>query len=379
MAERFIGESIGKLGFGFMRVPLKDGEFDYDQTCKMVDRFQESGYSLYHTAWAYEGDEEFLGETVVKRYPRDQFQIADNLPVHVISDPTQVEPMFKQSLERLGVDYIDFFLLHMLRLPLSELCEQTGAWQFLSDMKAAGKIKHIGFSFHDSPANLDAILTKHPETDFVQLQINYADWGDFAKACYDVAWVKHKKPIMIMEPVKGGILASDIPAISDEFKKLNPNASNASWAMRFVLGLEGLITAFSGMSSLEQMEDNITTTKNYKPFSPEEEAAVWKVAENLKTAAGYQCTSCRYCVPLCPAKIRINDMIQCINDVDTFNQPGKGKHHYDFITGHEIKGGKPGDCVECGECEGHCPQHLPIIELMKKADDMFENMVIDQA
>jgi predicted aldo/keto reductase-like oxidoreductase len=275
MSDRYLGESTPKLGFGYMRVPIKpkkgsnwtEGnlDFDYDKTCEMTDYFMKNGFNTYHTAWAYENNEEFLRETLVKRYPRDSFQIADNLPVHIISDPEQVEPMFKQSLERLGVDYIDFFLLHMLRLPLSEMCEKTGVWKFMSDMKAAGKVKHIGFSFHDSPDNLDKILTAHPEVEFVQLQINYADWDAFARANYEIAWKKHHKPVMIMEPVKGGILASDIPAISDVFKKIHPDASNASWALRWVLQLDGLITVFSGMSSFEQMEDNVRTAKISSP------------------------------------------------------------------------------------------------------------------
>jgi predicted aldo/keto reductase-like oxidoreductase len=382
MAERYLGESTCKLGFGFMRVPMKDGKMDYEQTCQMVDKFQEAGGTLYHTAWAYEGNEEFLGETLVKRYPRESFQIADNLPVHVIRDFNQIEPMFQESLDRLGVDYIDYFLLHMLRLQLSDICEETGAWKFISDMKAAGKVKHIGFSFHDAPQQLDTILTRHPEVDFVQLQINYADWDTEmpnSKECYEIAWKKHKKPVMIMEPVKGGILAADVPAFNEPFQKVHPDWSNSSWALRYVLGLDGLISAFSGMSSLAQMEDNLKTLKDFKPLNEVEMAAIQQATENLRSIERYECTSCRYCVPLCPQKIRINDMIDCINDVVTFNQPGKGKHHYDFITGHEIKGGKPGTCIECGECEDHCPQHLPIIELMHKAQDMFEDMVIDQA
>ena len=394
MAERYIGENTPKLGFGFMRVPIKpkkgsnwtEGtlDFDYEKTCEMVDYFMANGFNTYHTAWAYEGNEEFLRETVVKRYPRDSFEIVDNLPVHVIDDPAMVAPTFQESLEHLGVDCIDYLLLHMLNQRLSERCEKTGVWDFVSKMKAEGKVKHIGFSFHDTPEQLDAVLTNHPEVDVVQLQINYADWETempAARRCYEIAWLKHKKPFFIMEPVKGGILGADVDVMREVFEKINPGDSNARWALRFVLGLDGLISAFSGMSSMDQMIDNVETAKNYKPLSDEEKKALDEVTEKLKKVEAYQCTHCRYCIPLCPMEISCCDMIDCVNDAVTYKLIGKAKHHYDFITGHEIGRGKPGTCVECGACEGHCPQHLPISKIMLQAHELFEDpdLVVDQA
>ena len=393
MAERYLGESNPKLGFGYMRVPIipQKGanwtqgnlEYDYDTVCKMVDYFMENGFNTFHTAWAYEKNEEFLKKTLVDRYPRDSYIIVDNLPVHIIEDAKMVEPLFYEMLEHLGVEYIDYLLFHMMRLNTSERCEHTGAWDFVKKMKAEGKVKHIGFSFHDSPENLDKILTAHPEVDVVQLQINYADWETISpnsKGCYEVGWLKHKKPFFVMEPVKGGILSADVPAITDVFSKINDD-TNAAWAVRWVLQLDGLISLFSGMTTMEQMVDNVKTVKENKPLTEEEKAAYVQVVDNLKKNTAYQCTHCRYCVPLCPMHISCCDMIDCVNDADTYKLLGKGKHHYDFMTGPEKKFGKPATCIQCGACEGHCPQHLPIIKIMARCAEIYDdpNLVVDQA
>lgn len=393
MSDRYLGETNPKLGFGYMRVPVvpKKGanwtkgnmEYDYDTVCKMVDHFIASGFNTFHTAWAYEGSERFLKETVLDRYPREKIIIVDNLPVHIITDPRQVEPKFYEMLDHLQTDYIDYLLFHMLRLHNSEMCEKTGAWDFVRKMKAEGKIRHIGFSFHDSAENLDKILTAHPEVDVVQLQINYADWDTISpdsRGCYEVAWKKHRKPFFVMEPVKGGILGADTPAISDVFRKINNN-SNASWALRWVLQLEGLISVFSGMTTMEQMIDNCNTVNNNRPLTEEEKAAYDEVIENLRKNTAYQCTHCRYCVPLCPMHISCCDMIDCVNDADTYGLIGKGKHHYDFMTGPEKNFGKPATCIQCGRCEGHCPQHLPIIQIMKRCAEIYDDpdLVVSQA
>jgi predicted aldo/keto reductase-like oxidoreductase len=393
MAEKYLGESLPKLGFGFMRVPIipKKGtdwttgtvEFDEKKIIEMVDYYMESGYNVFHTAWAYEGNEACLGRTLVARYPRDKFVIVDNLPVHVIDDPAQVVPMFEETLKNLQTDYVDYLFLHMLNPFLSERCEKTGVWDFIKRMKEEGKAKHIGFSFHSTAKDLDDILTKHPEVEAVQLQINYFDWisdTPDGKGCYDVAWGKHHKSIFVMEPVKGGILGADVPAMNDVFKKIHPEDSNASWAIRWILQLEGLATAFSGMSSLEQVKDNVRVANEKRPLTEVELKAYDEVIANLKKNEAYPCTHCRYCIPLCPMHISCCDMIDCVNDWVTYKLMGKAKHHYDFITGHEIGAGKPATCVECGACEGHCPQHLPIMKIMKEAAEIFDDpdLVVDQ-
>ena len=393
MTERYLGENNPKLGFGFMRVPVipQKGanwtkgtmEYDYETVKQMVDYFMENGFNTFHTAWAYENNEAFLKKVLIDRYPRDSYIIVDNLPVHIIKDARMVEPLFYEMLEHLGVDRIDYVLFHMMRLTTSEMCEKTGAWDFIKRMRDEGKVGHIGFSFHDSAENLDKILTAHPEVEVVQLQINYADWDTISpdsRGCYEVAWKKHHKPFFVMEPVKGGILSADVPAISDVFGKLG-NETNASWAVRWVQQLDGLITMFSGMTTMEQMADNVKTVKDRRPLTAAELDAYAQVVENLKKSTAYQCTHCRYCVPLCPMHISCCDMVDCVNDADTYHLIGKGKHHYDFMTGPEKNFTKPAACIRCGNCESHCPQHLPLIRIMARCAEIYDdpNLTVDQA
>lgn len=254
MPDQYLGENIKKLGFGLMRLPMKDGETDIEQIKKMVDAVMDKGFTYFDTAYVYHSgkSEVALREVVVKRYPRESFQCATKLPILDLKEPVEMAPVFQTSLERAGLEYFDFYLLHALNKDGAKKAEDWGAWELLKSWKEQGKIKHMGFSFHDDAATLDDILTKHPEAKFVQLQINYADWdsdGVQSRKCYETAR-RHGKPVIIMEPIKGGALATMTPEVQKIFKDADPEASAASWTMRFCASLEGLVTVLSGMRAM---------------------------------------------------------------------------------------------------------------------------------
>lgn len=254
-------KNIKKLGFGLMRLPQKDEKIDVEQTKIMVDKFLEAGFTYFDTAWAYAGSEDAIRQALVERYPRERFQLATKNAAW-INCKTREEAIaqFETSLKQTGAGYFDFYLLHNLGEGRTKFFDDFDMWNWILEMKKQGKIKHAGFSFHSTPKELDEILTKHPEMEFVQLQINYADWENPAiqsKACYEVAR-KHGKPVIIMEPVKGGMLANPPEKVKEVFEKANPNESIASWAIKFAANLDGVITVLSGMSNIEQMEDNLS-------------------------------------------------------------------------------------------------------------------------
>ena len=257
-------DKIGKLGFGYMRLPRVDGEFDYTQINKMADTFLESGGTYFDAAYVYEGAEIAFRESVVKRHPRESFTIATKLPLNLVKPDNSMEDIFNTSLERLGTDYVDFYLLHGINSGANKVAEELGAWDFVADLKAQGKIRHIGFSFHGHCEDLDEILTKHPETEFVMLQINYFDWDRKemnARRLHEIG-LKHNVPMVAMEPLFGGKLASESSPIADILKKANSDVSLASWAVRFTAQLDGIFVTLSGMSTYEQVLDNIKTFEN---------------------------------------------------------------------------------------------------------------------
>ena len=271
----YLGEKIKKLGFGLMRLPQKDGKIDIEQTKVMVDKFLDAGFTYFDTAWAYAGSEDAIRQALVERYPRERFQLATKNAAW-INCKTREEAIaqFDTSLKQTGAGYFDFYLLHNLGESRTKAFDDFDMWSWIQDMKEQGKIKHIGFSFHSTPEELEEILNKHPEMEFVQLQINYADWENPAiksRECYEVAR-KHGKPVIIMEPVKGGMLANPPEQVQEAFKQANPNTSIASWAIKFAASLDGVITVLSGMSNIEQMEDNISYMKDFTKLSDDEEA-----------------------------------------------------------------------------------------------------------
>ena len=365
-------EKISKLGFGYMRLPRKGDGFDMELINKMADAYIESGGTYFDAAFVYDGAEVALRESVIKRYPRDSVKIATKLNLHFVADPLKYAEQFETSLERLGTDYVDFYLLHGMNAESSKKAEEIGAWDFMSELKKAGRIRHIGFSFHAPPEDLDDILSRHPETEFVQLQINYLDWDDAkvqSRGQYEVAR-KYGVPIIIMEPIKGGLLTGDTSPIKGLLNEANPNASMASWALRFAAQLEGVMVTLSGMSNFEQLADNIATFADFKPLSDEEQAVLVKAIGVFNAVPRVACTACRYCVNDCPSKIEIPTLIDIYNNYLIYSTTNNLDHGYWMWTRN---GGKAGDCISCRVCEGICPQKLEISDTMAKISALFDH------
>ena len=372
MTEKYLGESIGKLGFGFMRLPTADGlEIDINLLKRMIDIYLDAGFSYFDTAYVYTGSEEALREALVSRHRRDRFTVTTKMHAFSAESKEDMQDMFDTSMERLGLDYLDFYLLHGLSLGVCEKMEQLGGWEFVQQLKAQGRIGHYGFSFHDTPEHLDEILTRHPDTELVQLQINYLDWDNpevQSRRLYETVR-RHNKPFTIMGPNKGGLLAGDNSLAEDMLRKVNPDASAASWAVRFAASLEGLITMLSGMGSIEQLEDNIRTIQNLKPLTDSEMETLRNVAESLLKMPTIPCTGCKYCIDACPQKLRIPNLIVLYNEYLTYRQKRSIGYPFDEAT----EGGHlPSTCTACRSCEKHCPQHIEISDVMSKTAGVFE-------
>lgn len=352
-----------KLGFGLMRLPKKDGRIDVEQVKKMVDLFIEAGGTYFDTAFAYEGSEEAVREALIERYPRDSFTLATKLICSSdINDEQSAKDEFYTSLRRTNARYFDYYLLHAIQRSNYEKYDRFHLWDFVEDLKKQGLVKHYGISFHGDLELLEELLIKHPGIEFVQLQINYADWenpGVNSKANYELAR-KYGKDVIVMEPIKGGILANPIDDVKKILKDANPEVSYSSWALRFVNELDGLISILSGMSSIEQMEDNLKTMVNCKPLSEDEKKTIELAQKAINEFKAISCTACHYCTKGCPMNIPIPDIFTVYNrkkDSPEF----RTKREYVNVT---INKGKASDCIKCGQCESSCPQHLKIIELL---------------
>lgn len=353
------------LGFGLMRLPKKeDGEFDLDQIIKMVDLFIEKGGKYFDTAFAYPGSEEVIKKALIDRYNREDFLLATKLICSPeINDEESAKNEFYTSLQRTGAKYFDYYLLHAIQRSNVNKYEEFHLWDFVEELKQKNLIKHIGFSFHGDPELLEELLIKHPNVEFVQLQINYADWenpGVYSKENYELCLKYHKK-VIIMEPVKGGILADPLAEIKDLFDSYNPNLSYSSWAIRYVRRLDNIIAILSGMSNFKQMEDNLKTME-FNPLNDEELDIINKAQDILNKDKAIPCTNCRYCTKGCPMNIPIPDIFKVYNRKNG-SPEFRTKREYVNVT---INKGKASDCIQCGQCEDICPQQLPIIELLAK-------------
>ena len=365
-----LGEDIKKLGFGLMRLPkIKDSEtIDIEHVKKMVDEFLSAGFTYFDTAWAYPGSEEAIREALVKRYPREKFQLATKNAAW-INCKTKEDAInqYETSLKQTGAGYIDFYLLHNLGDARTLPFEEYDLWNYFLNEKAKGKIKHLGFSFHSTPEQLEEILKKHPEAEFVQLQNNYADWESHSiksRECYEMAR-KYNKPVIIMEPVKGGMLANPPESVAKVLKDAEPNSSYASWAIKFAASLDGVITVLSGMSNIEQMRDNLNFMKDFKKLSDDEQKIIIKAREELNKIPIIPCTSCNYCAKVCPKNIGISVSFNAMNLLTLYKDKVAAKNHIKFFVvgqGHKTAD----ECIQCGACEKACPQHIKIRDELKK-------------
>ncbi|MEA5050428.1 MAG: aldo/keto reductase [Oscillospiraceae bacterium] len=362
-----------RLGFGFMRLPFAGGQPDDGLLTEMADLFLEHGFTYFDTAYTYyEGESErCLGRVAVKRHPRDSFTIADKLPSYRLAaagDPARFE---REQLGRLGVDYFDYYLLHSLNDKNIALCRQFGAISHVFDMKRRGTARHIGFSFHGTPELLDAFLAEFPEFEFVQLQINYADWDDErvrARECWEAAR-RHGKPVAVMEPVKGGALSAFAPSVGALLETAAPGASPASWGMRFAGSLDGVGVVLSGMNTLGQLRDNIATFEHFEPLTESERGVLDTVVAALRAIPTVPCTGCGYCRSGCPVQMDIPGILALLNNYTVYGHLESAKRMYDLFAAKQTKAA---DCLGCGACEGVCPQGIPIIESLKKASAIFD-------
>lgn len=369
-----------KLGFGLMRLPRLDpadeGSIDLEQTKQMVDTFLQRGFTYFDTAWMYCAfkSENAVKDVLTSRHPRESYTLATKLHAAYIHSLDDRDAIFNTQREKTGVDYFDYYLLHDMGAERYEIYKKYDCFSWIAEKKRQGLIKHMGFSFHDTAEVLDQILTEHPEMEFVQLQINYLDWdseGVQSRKCYEVA-TKHGKPVIVMEPVKGGTLAK-LPAAAEKLlRQADPDASVPSWAVRFAAGLPNVKMVLSGMSSTEQLLDNTGFMQNFVPLTQQEQAVIAQVVDTINASIAIPCTGCAYCTEGCPMHIAIpkyfslyNADLQELKDKDFTSQGA----YYDNLT---QKFGKASDCIACGQCESVCPQHLPIIENLKRVAKQFE-------
>lgn len=370
--ENLLTDNCMKLGFGMMRLPRTEGtkEIDLEQTKLMVDEFIEAGGKYFDTAFIYEGSEAATKAALCDRYPRESYYLADKLNASVSKSEEEAKNQIHISLERTGAGYIDFYLLHGIDEGNKDKFDRFGIWDYMKQLKEQGLIRHYGFSFHSTPEHLEQLLTDHPDVEFVQLQINYSDWEDAlicSRRCYEIA-TEHGKPVIVMEPVKGGKLADPPQAAKDILQDANPDASCASWAIRFVASLPNVMMVLSGMSDIKQMKDNVSVMSQFQPLSDEEHHVLEKATQALQQYADIACTACHYCTPGCPMDIHIPEIFAVMNVYKMYGNLNEARNEYNWRPGGE----KASACVQCGQCEEACPQHLPIVSLLEEVVETLE-------
>ncbi len=357
-----------RLGFGTMRLPLKDAKdktsIDQETMNQMVDTFMEAGFTYFDTAYLYhdEMSERALKKALVDRYPRESFVLADKMPTVIVKSADEYEMYFANQLERTGAGYFDYYLMHNMGKDRYAKTVKFGGFEFAMQKKAEGKIKKFGFSFHDDAETLERILTEHPEVDFVQLQINYLDWENDviqSRKCYEVA-TRHNKPVVVMEPIKGGMLANLPESAAALLKEHDATASPASYALRFVASLDNVMMVLSGMSAPEQMQENTRIMDNPEPLTEQEKELLQKVTECINESIAIPCTACGYCMEVCPMNIAIPGLFGLYN-----NYKITGNFSGMYYNRAIYEKGKASDCIGCHMCEKNCPQHIQIPEELK--------------
>lgn len=366
------GKEQSQLGFGLMRLPrLENGEIDVEQVKGMVDAFMEAGGTYFDTARAYAGSEAAIRQALVERYPRDSYTLATKNAAWISAkNAEEAKRDFDISLEQTGAGYIDFYLIHNTGGTRTAAFDKFGMWDFVKQLKDEGKVRHIGFSHHDNAEILDELLTKHPEMEFVQLQVNYADWENpsiQSRKCVEVC-IKHGKPVIVMEPVRGGRLANPPAPVAEILREANPDAGYVSWAIRFALDVPGVTVVLSGMSNQAQMDENLRIWKSHTALTDAERDVLKRAQVTLDSLLDNPCTSCHYCMKECPVEMNISDIMEALNRKALYGDEA-GKHWYGFATGGKSLAS---DCTQCGQCEDACPQHIPIITKLEKAADLFE-------
>lgn len=362
-----------KLGFGLMRLPkTEDGAIDYAQVNTMVDSLMAQGFNYFDTAHGYEKgeSEKVVKKCIAERYPREDFLLTDKLTEEYFKTEEDIRPLIEEQLELCGVDYFDILLMHNQNHKTYQHFQECHAYEQALKLKEAGLIKHFGFSFHDKAEMLEEILTDHPEVEVVQIQLNYLDYEDPAvqsRKCLEVCR-KHGKPVIVMEPVKGGSLVK-LPEEGQKVLDQLQGGSNASYAIRFAASCEGVELVLSGMSSFEQMQDNTSYMADFKPLTEKELVAIASVCDSFKKVGLIACTACRYCVDGCPMAIAIPDLFACMNAKEAFHDWNQD-YYYELHTSNGA--GRAKDCIMCGKCEHECPQNLPIRALLKKVSASFD-------
>lgn len=357
-----------KLGFGLMRLPQKDGQIDIEETKQMVDMFLEAGFTYFDTAWAYPGSEDAIRQALVERYPRDRFTIATKNAAWIdCKTKEDAVSQFETSLRQTGAGYFDYYLLHNLGEGRTKYFNDFDMWEWIQEKKREGLVKNAGFSFHSTPEELEELLTAHPEMDFVQLQINYADWENPAvqsRKCYEIAR-KYEKPIIVMEPVKGGMLATPPQSVVNILKEAEPGSSAASWGIRFAADKEGVITVLSGMSSIAQMRDNLSYMTDFTGLTEEQRRVIKSAQEELAKIPLIPCTTCNYCAKVCPMDIGISGSFTAMNYLTLYGDKDAALGQENWLVGKH--GRKRADqCIKCGKCEEACSQHIKIRENLEE-------------